>query len=170
MPKPYRASWICLPITTELGEFRASYSQTGLAELRFPSDGFNSTIAKLASASTTVQQWHRTTSDAVNAILSGRKAKALPPFDLSVGTEFQQKVWRAMRNIPFGQTSSYGDLASAIGNSKAVRAVGGACCANPIPVLVPCHRVLAANNKIGGFSGGLDRKRELLKREGVTLG
>ena len=74
-----------------------------------------------------------------------------------------------MTKIPLGQTSSYGVLALAIGKPKAVRAVGGACGANPIPVLVPCHRVLAANNKIGGFSGGLDRKFELLKREGVRL-
>jgi O-6-methylguanine DNA methyltransferase len=74
-----------------------------------------------------------------------------------------------MTKIPFGQTSSYGELASAIGKPQAVRAVGGACGANPIPVLVPCHRVLAANQKIGGFSGGLDRKRELLKREGIML-
>lgn len=74
-----------------------------------------------------------------------------------------------MTRIPLGQTSSYGELASEIGKPKAVRAVGGACGANPIPVLVPCHRVLAANDKIGGFSSGLDRKFELLKREGVRL-
>jgi len=74
-----------------------------------------------------------------------------------------------MTKIPLGKTGSYGELARAIGRPKAVRAVGGACGANPIPVLVPCHRVLAANHKLGGFSGGLDRKRELLKREGVTL-
>jgi len=74
-----------------------------------------------------------------------------------------------MTKIPFGQTTSYGELADVIGKPKAVRAVGGACGANPIPVLVPCHRVLGANNKIGGFSSGLDRKRELLKRERITL-
>lgn len=68
-----------------------------------------------------------------------------------------------------GETKSYGEIAEAIGKPKAVRAVGGACGANPIPVLVPCHRILAANKKIGGFSGGLEWKRRLLGREGVSL-
>jgi len=169
MPRPDRSVRICLPVKTELGEFRASYSEAGLAELRFPSDKTISTAARLESASVQVQRWHRLTTDAVNQILSGSKPKAFPPFDLSSGTEFQQSVWRAMTKIPLGQTSSYGELASVIGKPKAVRAVGGACGANPIPVLVPCHRVLAAHHRIGGFSGGLDRKRELLKREGVRL-
>lgn len=169
MPKPDRAAWIGLPIKTELGEFQASYSQVGLAELRFPSGKTTSAVIKLASVSAQVHQWHRVTTDAVNQILAGRKPKAFPPFDLSSGTEFQQSVWRAMTKIPLGQTSSYGELASSIGKPKAVRAVGGACGANPIPVLVPCHRVLATNNRIGGFSGGLDRKFELLKREGISL-
>ena len=68
-----------------------------------------------------------------------------------------------------GQTFSYGEVAKAIGRPKAVRAVGGACGANPIPVLIPCHRVLAAGGKIGGFSGGLDWKRTLLARENIGL-
>lgn len=93
----------------------------------------------------------------------------MPPFDLSAGTEFQQCLWRAMLEIPFGQTRSYGELARRIGQPKAVRAVGGACGANPIPVLVPCHRVLAAQQRLGGFSCGLNWKVELLTREGVLL-
>jgi O-6-methylguanine DNA methyltransferase len=80
-----------------------------------------------------------------------------------------KRVWSVMRTIWVGQTLSFGEIARAIGNPKAVRAVGGACGANPIPVLVPCHRVLAANGRIGGFSGGLDWKRKLLEREGVKL-
>lgn len=71
-----------------------------------------------------------------------------------------------MRAIPFGETVSYQAIALSINNPKACRAVGGACGANPIPVLVPCHRVLAANQRLGGFSGGLDWKIKLLKREG----
>jgi O-6-methylguanine DNA methyltransferase len=88
---------------------------------------------------------------------------------LSNGTTFQRKVWNTLRKIARGRTKSYGKIARAIGKPKAVRAVGGACGANPIPVLVPCHRVLAANKKLGGFSGGLKWKRELLAREGVSL-
>jgi len=88
--------------------------------------------------------------------------------DLSGGTEFQRRVWEELTWTPCGETRSYAEIAKAIRKPKAVRAVGGACGANPVPLLVPCHRVLAANRKIGGFSGGLDWKRKLLEREGVT--
>lgn len=74
-----------------------------------------------------------------------------------------------MLQIKLGETQSYGEIATSLGNPKAVRAVGGACGANPIPLLIPCHRVLAANHKIGGFSGGLEWKRKLLAREKVNL-
>jgi O-6-methylguanine DNA methyltransferase len=101
--------------------------------------------------------------------LAGQTPKDLPPLDLSVGTNFQQRVWGAMRRIALGQTWSYAQVAAAIGNPKAVRAVGGACGANPIPVFVPCHRVVAANHRLGGFSGGLNWKRTLLGKEGIRL-
>jgi O-6-methylguanine DNA methyltransferase len=102
-------------------------------------------------------------------VLAGRSPKKFPPLDLSNGTTFQRNVWRALRKIQRGKTESYGEIARAVGRPKAVRAVGGACGANPIPVLVPCHRVLAANKKLGGFSGGLNWKRKLLTREGVMF-
>jgi methylated-DNA-[protein]-cysteine S-methyltransferase len=86
--------------------------------------------------------------------------------DLDSGTNFQQQVWQALLHIPTGQTRSYGEVAAAIRHPKAVRAVGAACGANPIPVLVPCHRVLAAGRRLGGFSAGLDWKTRLLAREG----
>jgi O-6-methylguanine DNA methyltransferase len=169
MPPTDRTAWICLPIATELGEFVAGYSDRGLAELHFPSEKREPAARPSTTISSQIQQWHRRTSDAVKKTLAGRPPKHLPPFDLSRGTEFQQSVWQAMTNIQLGQTLSYGEIAREIGKPKAMRAVGGACGANPIPVLVPCHRVLAANQKIGGFSGGLDWKRELLMREGVTV-
>jgi len=108
------------------------------------------------------------TETALKNILAGREPNHLPPLDLA-GTEFQKSVWNALRKISLGKTKSYGEIARAIGRPKAVRAVGGACGANSIPVLIPCHRVLAANKKLGGFSGGLDWKRSLLKREGVNF-
>jgi O-6-methylguanine DNA methyltransferase len=101
-------------------------------------------------------------------VLQGDKPAKLPPLDWSGKTEFQKQVWRVMLKIQRGKTLSYGEVASAIGRPQASRAVGGACGANPIPVLVPCHRVLAANRKLGGFGGGLEWKRRLLGREGVT--
>jgi O-6-methylguanine DNA methyltransferase len=101
--------------------------------------------------------------------MTGRNPKSLPPLDLSSGTAFQQRVWCALRRIASGETRSYTEIAIAIGHRKAARAVGGACGANPIPVLLPCHRVLAANHRLGGFSGGLDWKIRLLAREGIQF-
>ena len=105
---------------------------------------------------------------ALKNILAGNAPEEFPPLDLA-GTAFQKKVWNALRKISLGKTKSYGEIARAIGRPKAVRAVGGACGANPVPVLVPCHRVLAANKKLGGFSGGLNWKHTLLAREGISL-
>jgi O-6-methylguanine DNA methyltransferase len=161
---------IQLPVSTRAGQFVARYSGKGLAELSFPSVGRASSRAeKPTGIPAPIRRWHRTTAAALKAVLAGRAAKTLPPLDWSGKTEFQKSVWRALRKIRHGQTKSYGEIARAIGKPRAVRAVGGACGANPIPVLVPCHRVLAANKKLGGFSGGLDWKRSLLAREGVSL-
>lgn len=157
-----------LKIATELGEFVAGYSSQGLARLNFPSER-NAAARGNKDASPQILGWHKQTTAALNAVLAGKSSAELPPLDWSAGTDFQRAVWKAMRKIRSGQTRSYGELAGDIGKPKAVRAVGGACGANPIPVLVPCHRVLAAHQKIGGFSGGLDWKRKLLAREGVKL-
>jgi methylated-DNA-[protein]-cysteine S-methyltransferase len=85
------------------------------------------------------------------------------------GTQFQRNVWAALREIPVGQTWSYSDLAIHIGSPKAVRAVGMANGANPIGLVVPCHRVIGADGSLTGYGGGLDRKRWLLQHEGVRL-
>jgi methylated-DNA-[protein]-cysteine S-methyltransferase len=82
------------------------------------------------------------------------------------GTEFQKKVWQALREIPFGQTRSYLDLAKSIGSVKAVRAVGAANGKNPLSIVVPCHRVLGADGALTGFAGGLEVKAKLLAHEG----
>jgi methylated-DNA-[protein]-cysteine S-methyltransferase len=81
------------------------------------------------------------------------------------GTDFQRRVWQALRNIPAGQTLSYGALAAQIGRPTAARAVGLANGANPIAIVVPCHRVIGANAALTGFGGGLERKRWLLEHE-----
>jgi len=83
------------------------------------------------------------------------------------GTEFQLAVWAALRRIPYGQTTTYGNLARAIGRPAAVRAVGAANGANHLPIIVPCHRVIGADGSLTGFGGGLDTKRDLLKLEGA---
>jgi methylated-DNA-[protein]-cysteine S-methyltransferase len=159
----------CLPIPTPDGEFVAHYSMQGLAGLRFPSahKRNKSSIAIKTPVSAQVRRWHAVTSKALNEALTGQIPKSLPPLDLSSGTVFQQRVWNALRRIASGKTRSYTEIATAIGQRPAARAVGSACGANPIPVFVPCHRVLAANLRLGGFSGGLDWKRKLLAREGI---
>lgn len=85
-----------------------------------------------------------------------------------MGTPFQQAVWKQIAQIPAGQTRSYGEIACRIKNPKAVRAVGRACGANPVPLIVPCHRVVGTQGGLGGFAGGLVLKRVLLEAEGVS--
>ncbi len=157
-----------LPVSTRDGRFIARYSEKGLAGLSFPEARASSQTAKTAAVPAQVRAWHRITESALKRILTGNQPKEFPPLAWT-GTDFQKSVWRQMLKISMGKTKSYGEIAQAIGKPKAVRAVGGACGANPIPVLVPCHRVLAADKKIGGFGGGLDWKRSLLTREGVKV-
>lgn len=93
-------------------------------------------------------------------------------FDLplaAIGTAFQQQVWQALQTIPPGTTWSYQQLADAIGNPKAVRAVGLANGKNPISIIVPCHRVIGKNGKLTGYAGGVERKAWLLKHEGAVV-
>lgn len=99
-------------------------------------------------------------------------AGELRDFDLElapVGTVFQQQVWSALQEIPYGETWSYGQLAAHIGRPKASRAVGAANGVNPIPVIIPCHRVIGANGKLTGFGGGLDTKQQLLGLESQQI-
>jgi O-6-methylguanine DNA methyltransferase len=157
-------------IPTSEGGFTAHYSQKGLASLDFPTGKSSAqSHAETSDIPAQIRRWHRLTTDALTDALAGRAPRVLPPLDLSAGTEFQRRVWSALRRIASGRTRSYAEVAAAIGKPRATRAVGGACGANPIPVLVPCHRVLAANRVLGGFSGGLGWKRKLLAREGIEV-
>ena len=154
-------------IETHDGPFTAWFTDTGLAELDFPVRPRHATPDETEVLHPQLSNWIRLTREALAAVLAGETPVALPPFDLSPGTEFQQKIWRALLTIPVGQTMTYGEISASIGTPRAVRAAGGACGANPIPVLIPCHRVVAAHGQLGGFSGGLHWKRKLLQREGV---
>lgn len=100
------------------------------------------------------------------AYLAGERMEFSLPLDIR-GTTFQQEVWRALIQIPVGKTVAYGDVAEAIGRPKAVRAVGVAIGSNPLPIIVPCHRVIGKNKTLTGFGGGLDTKKKLLQLEGV---
>jgi methylated-DNA-[protein]-cysteine S-methyltransferase len=98
----------------------------------------------------------------------GRTEFSLP---LSVaGTPFQLRVWEAIHSIPYGRTMSYSDIAGQLGNRNKARAVGGAANANPLPLVIPCHRVIGARGSLTGFAGGLTLKKKLLELEGIDPG
>ena len=98
------------------------------------------------------------------SFLEGKRQQLDFPIHM-VGTPFQQRVWRALQQIPYGTTRTYGEIAAAIGNPRASRAVGMACNKNPLLLIVPCHRVVGVNGKLVGFAYGTDTKRQLLLLE-----
>lgn len=106
--------------------------------------------------------------DAVKRQLDAYFTGELTEFDLPLspqGTEFQRRVWQALTTIPYGETRSYRDIAIQIGQPDAVRAVGAANGQNPLPIVVPCHRVIGADGSLAGFSGGIENKKKLLQLE-----
>lgn len=110
--------------------------------------------------------------DAAEAQLREYFAGMRRVFDLPIaphGTAFQQRVWAALRTIPYGETRTYGELAAAIGNPSACRAVGMANHRNPLPIVIPCHRVIGANGTLTGYAGGVETKRKLLALEGISI-
>lgn len=173
MPRPQRQddrrTLIAVPIETPAGVFIASFSARGLAQLSFPRRYAKPGPPDPARLTPELREWMALAQKSVLAALEGRTPAQLPPLDLSAGTEFQQRVWTVLRGLATGQTKSYGQIARELGSPRAARAVGAACGTNPIPLLIPCHRVLAAGDELGGFSGGLDWKLRLLAAEGVEL-
>ena len=99
----------------------------------------------------------------------GHKVNFPDRLDLSGATDFQRKVWETTRLIPYGETRSYAWVAEQIKQPRALRAVGQALGRNPLPIIVPCHRVVASNGKLGGFSNGIEMKKRLLYLEGATV-
>jgi O-6-methylguanine DNA methyltransferase len=99
--------------------------------------------------------------------LAGTRRSFDLPLDLSRGTSFQQKVWRTLRGISYGRLRSYQWVAAHVGGKQYARAVGNAVGVNPLPIVIPCHRIVAQNMSLGGFSGGLPTKRKLLILEGT---
>lgn len=157
-----------LPLPTAEGIFFARYSEHGLTELHFPGP----TLEGDGEETRLIREWHRQTTGAVVSILNGLRVEHIAPLDLSGHTAFRLKVWEQLQRIPLGETASYAEVAAEIRQPGATRAVGGACGANPIPLIIPCHRVVrmaGENRSLGGFSGGLDWKGKLLAVEGVVL-
>jgi len=155
-----------------LGPLFAVFSDAGLCRLVFGAElDVHEFLYRLGGDVAWVERDEAGTvkglSDELTAYFAGEKPAFETPLDLSVGTKFQQKVWCALRRIPYGKTASYGDIARRIRNPKACRAVGLANGANPVPIIVPCHRVIRASGALGGYGSGLPIKRWLLHHEGA---
>jgi methylated-DNA-[protein]-cysteine S-methyltransferase len=159
-------------MATPLGPIHLEFSATGLKNLIFAGkDDITRKDRKEPSPDMpslpeeTLQKWRNQLAQALEKYFAGGPVSfADLPLDLQ-GSPFHLQVWRELRKVPPGETVSYQELARRLGKPKAARAVGQACGANPIPLIVPCHRVIAANGKLGGFSAGLERKRWLLEHE-----
>jgi methylated-DNA-[protein]-cysteine S-methyltransferase len=148
-------------LSSPIGSLLLVCDSAGLRQITFPQDG---------RPGTPQSDWHEDESAFAEPIRQLRAyfAGELENFDLLLapeGTPFQQKVWDELRNIPFGETISYGQLAKRIGNPNASRAVGLANGSNPIPIVIPCHRVIGSNGKLTGYGGGLPIKEKLLALE-----
>lgn len=165
-------------IDTQQGLLTVQASNKGVTAIAFAERLEASQPAHAKSTATAIEPNQVTSSEITkNAItedactqLKAYFAKKLNTFDLPLdvnGTEFQMSVWKALKEIPYGQTVSYLDIAKTIGNPKAVRAVGLANGKNPIAIVVPCHRVIGSNNTLTGYAGGLARKQFLLNLEGA---
>ena len=155
---------ITIQIRTALGVFRAIITPRGVAELRLPTNPAGK-LARGAATPAAVAAVRRQLERALRAYAAGRRQGTRVPLDIAAGTAFQREVWRALQAIPHGETRSYAWVARRVGRPRATRAVGAACGANPVPVLVPCHRVVASDGSLGGFSGGLGWKNRLLALE-----
>jgi len=158
--------WVsCLP-ETPLGPLRLGFTDRGLAVLEFAGDGPVSRLSGDALPNhlmPLIEAVRRELSAYFTGVPTDFASLTLDP----QGTPFQLRVWQELRLIPWGQTISYSELARRVGNPKASRAVGQANAVNPIPLIIPCHRVIAADGSLGGYSSGLDRKRWLLRHEGA---
>lgn len=163
---------VSIGIDTDYGVFVAVFSDKGLKRLLFPNIKFVHKPLKTAECAdiiTVHKDWIIATETGLNSHLKGIGDYKTPPLDLSDGTEFQQKVWKELLKIKWGKTKTYGEIAAALGNPLLARAVGMACGANPVPIFVPCHRVVAANGALGGFSAGLKWKKLLLEIESKNM-
>lgn len=140
---------------TPFGNAVLTASESGLTQLKFnskPSD--NGTNEHIEQAKSELKEY-----------FEGKRTVFQVSLDLSAGSDFYQRVWNALLDIPFGKTTSYKQLSTDLGNVKAIRAVGTANGRNPIAIIVPCHRVIGSDGSLTGYAYGLDMKRKLLELE-----
>ena len=139
-----------------IGYVVLNVTEAGVSEINFSDEPVRAVLGDNSIVGICVAQ--------LDEYFKGERKVFSVPLDLR-GTEFRMKVWRALLRIPYGETSTYGRVAAAVGSSKAVRAVGGANHNNPVSIIVPCHRVIGSDGGLTGYGSGLHRKRWLLEHE-----
>ena len=149
-------------LTSPLGVLELEASDRGLTAIRFPKR-----TNQPPTTSARPNEHLRLAKEELSDYFSGQLASFSVPLDWQ-GTEFQIAVWQALLKIPLGETWSYADVARAVRRPKSARPVGGAVGRNPLPIIVPCHRVVGSDGSLTGFTGGLDIKIKLLALEGVS--
>lgn len=156
-------------VDSPIGPLLVAATQKGLVRVAFGLEDFDAVLTALAERVSPRVLESRPRLDAVATELgeyfSGRRREFDLPLDFAMSSGFRQEVQRYLPHISYGQTRSYKQVAESIGNPKAVRAVGTACATNPLPVVVPCHRVLRSDGGLGGYLGGLEAKSALLELE-----
>ena len=152
-------------IDSPMGKLTIAATASGIAAIGFGTEDFNSLATKLKlTLSNTSTPLLENCVKQLEEYFAGKRRCFSLPMNL-VGTEFQQKVWHALMSIPYGETISYKEESQRVGNEKAIRAVAQANGANPLPIVIPCHRVINANGNLGGYSSGVDKKQFLLNLE-----
>jgi methylated-DNA-[protein]-cysteine S-methyltransferase len=146
-------------LATPLGDLIATADDGAITELRFSEPG---ELPDEPSSTACLEQ----IAEILERYWAGEPVRFDVPLQLN-GTPFQTKVWRALIEVPYGETTTYSEIARRIGAPRAVRAVGRANGANPIAIAVPCHRVIGANGTLTGYGGGIERKKALLELEGA---
>lgn len=149
-------------LDSPVGEITMVATDEGLISLAWSVDGRKPVIP--ANAEKYDNKILKLAKKELTEYFAGQRTNFSVPVQPS-GTAFQRQVWEALNQIPYGQSVSYKDIAVKLKNPAAVRAIGQANGANPVPIIIPCHRVVTASGALGGFSGGLERKRQLLKIE-----
>lgn len=161
-------------VDTPIGVLWLACSEQGVCKVIFPCEGAKVALDRWLALR--IPRHERTTMSPLlqqavaelSEYFAGSRQDFALPLDLR-GSSFHRRVWRALTQIPYGCTVSYGELARRLGTPKAARAVGAACGANPVPIIAPCHRVLGSDGSLHGFGGGLPLKAWLLQHEGVLL-
>ncbi len=154
-------------LSTSLGTFTLMVDKVGLCALSFPKE-----VVPAAVSATRVDVAAHPLLDEASRQLLAYLDGTLELFELPLsihGTPFQLQVWQQLQTIPYGQTRTYGELAAKVGGRHKARAVGGAAHANPLAIVIPCHRLIGTSGKLTGFGGGLTMKQTLLELEGSTI-